>query len=723
MPDHWRGCDSEVTSVKSISGSRRTVSLGTCIALAIAGAAQGATYYVSTAGNDLNSGAQSAPFRHVSKGASAAHAGDTVIVMDGTYDNEGKIADSSGGGSVVNVTNVGTAASPITIMAQNRGGAILNAASTTKSTLGCYGAWAYFDLSYTAYVTIQGFVIENACINAFHANATAHDITIRWNEIKNIGNWNNPAGTLSPTGIYLNSQEYNFKFDGNTWHDIGGGTNVNQQHAIYTAASSVTIVNNIFYNQVHGWDIQTSGGKNIYIANNTFAFANPNRSGHIILWDDYVAGSLGNVIIQNNVFYQPLSYAVVSDLSGPISCTMQYNITTAGSMWDNGSSCSMSNNLTSTDPKLVNPSGLDFHLQSGSPAIDSGLAVSYTAIDMENTARPYNSIFDRGSYEFHGGGSGGSGTTPGLSLSANPSTVSVTQNSTATSTITVTVTGALTPAFSVSGLPSGVTASFAPSSCSASCTTTLTLSASSSASGSANVSVSATSGTVSSSTTLAVSVINPAGDYTTGLVADWKLLGNAVDSTGGLNGTIHGGVSFISALTLFSGLSANLTLLLDGSTGYVSAPESAALEMTKQLSVAFWVYANPASNRTIQGLVAKLRDWDIRLNGAYPQFTINNQYATANYTLPLGTWTHIVFTLSSGSPAVYVNGQQVGISASTLNRGTKLPAAANGVNLGTDSTGANFFAGQMSDVRIYNRPLADTDVRALFNAGATAILH
>src|SRR5689334_18773295 len=52
--------------------------------------ASAATYYVSTTGNDSNAGSQSSPFRHLSKAAASATApGDTVIVMNGTYDNEG----------------------------------------------------------------------------------------------------------------------------------------------------------------------------------------------------------------------------------------------------------------------------------------------------------------------------------------------------------------------------------------------------------------------------------------------------------------------------------------------------------------------------------------------------------------------------------------------------------------------------------------------------------
>ncbi len=707
--------------------------LASCVALA--GSAQAATYYVSTTGSDSNPGTQSAPFRHVSKGASAAHAGDTVIVMDGTYDNEGQVADSGGGGSVVTVTNVGTASAPITIMAQNRGKAILNAAASSQSSLGCSAAWAYFDLSYTAYVIIQGFVIENACINAFHANANAHDITIRWNEIKNIGNWNNPASSLSPTGIYINNSEYNFTFDGNIWHDIGGGTNVNQQHAIYTAASNVTIVNNVFYNQTHGWDIQTSAGRNIYIANNTFAFPNPGRQGHIVLWDGGNNGSLANVIVENNIFYQPLDIAVVSLLGAPINgCTIQYNIVTTGSMWDNGSSCSMGNNMTSTDPMLVNPSGLDFHLQTGSPAIGTGMTLSYTTVDFSNVTRTGN--YDRGAFAYNTSTSGsGSGpvtvpVTIPATLSILPSTVSLSllQGQSVTTQLTATATGGAAPSFSASGLPSGVSASFSPSSCPGSCTTTLTLSASAKASGSSSFKVFATSGSLSASSTVNLSIqvpvtpvppVSSSGDYATGLVAEWKLLGNATDSVSGATASAHGGVSFAGAPSLFG--AETPALLLDGTSGYLAAPESAALEISNQMTVAFWVRALP--NKDGARLIAKAWDWDVKLNGVNPQFTANGRYAMTNYSLPLYTWTHIAFTFSGGTVTAYVNGQQVGFAANTFSSGVTLPTGPYGLYLGTDSSVADFFAGGMSDVRIYNRALSSTDVRALFSAKTSAILH
>ena len=45
-------------------------------------------YYVSTNGNDANSGNSDAPFRTIKKGVSVLSAGDTLIVKSGNYGYE-----------------------------------------------------------------------------------------------------------------------------------------------------------------------------------------------------------------------------------------------------------------------------------------------------------------------------------------------------------------------------------------------------------------------------------------------------------------------------------------------------------------------------------------------------------------------------------------------------------------------------------------------------------
>src|SRR5688500_9484475 len=69
-------------------------------------AAWSATYYVSTTGNDANSGSSSAPFATLQKGVNTAQAGDSVFVNSGTYRNQ-----------TVSFPRSGTSASPITLKA------------------------------------------------------------------------------------------------------------------------------------------------------------------------------------------------------------------------------------------------------------------------------------------------------------------------------------------------------------------------------------------------------------------------------------------------------------------------------------------------------------------------------------------------------------------------------------------------------------------------------
>jgi hypothetical protein len=230
-------------------------------------------------------------------------------------------------------------------------------------------------------------------------------------------------------GIFLNTNEYNFTFDGNSWHDIGrtdGQALLHFDHGIYSYGHSMTIINNIFYNMTRGWSVQTANGAHDWvIANNTFAFANANNaSGQIELWNDN-----SNISIQNNIFYQPLNYAIERfvDPTNPdgstkldilTGCTVNYNIVYGASnvtMMNPTYSrdCTIDppfpqgTNKIGMNPSLVNTSTspYDFHLQGGSPAIDAGVTLTQvTTQDFDGITRPQGSAYDMGAYEFIPGG-------------------------------------------------------------------------------------------------------------------------------------------------------------------------------------------------------------------------------------------------------------------------------------------------------------------------------
>jgi hypothetical protein len=97
--------------------------------------------------------------------------------------------------------------------------------------------------------------------------------------------------------------------------------------------------------------------------------------------------------------------------------------------------------------------------------------------------------------------------TPNFSLSASPSSVSVTQGSTASSTVTVTPSGGFTSSVSLSasGLPSGVTASFGTNPTTGSSSVTFTASATATT-GTSSVTITGTSGTLSHTTSISLTV-------------------------------------------------------------------------------------------------------------------------------------------------------------------------------------------------------------------------
>ena len=152
-------------------------------------------------------------------------------------------------------------------------------------------------------------MIQNSCDTGIESNDNAHDITIQWNEIRNIAN-HTVTDQYGRDGIYLNNGEYNFTFDGNIFHDIGrtdGQADLHFDHGIYSHGQGMTIVNNVFYNMNRGFSIQLAdGAANWLVANNTFAFGNANgEAGQIMFW-----GANTNIVIDNNIFYSPNTSAL-----------------------------------------------------------------------------------------------------------------------------------------------------------------------------------------------------------------------------------------------------------------------------------------------------------------------------------------------------------------------------------------------------------------------------
>ena len=217
---------------------------------------------------------------------------------------------------------------------------------------------------------------------------------------------------------------------------------------------------------------------------------------------------------------------------------------------------------------------------------------------------------------------------PGFTLSAAPTTVSVVQGSTGTSTVTVTDVGGFTGAVTLaaSGLPSGVTASFAAGTVSGTQIVTLTAGATATPASSVTVAINGTSGTLTGSTTISVTV-KAAPSFTlsalptTVSVVQGSTGTSTITVTGanGFTGSVTlaatglptgvtasfaaGTVSGTQVLTLTASATATLggpvTVTINGTSASLSASTTIALTVKPPQS--FTLSASPASVTVAEG--------------------------------------------------------------------------------------------------------------------------
>jgi len=106
--------------------------------------------YVSTTGNDANSGSIDKPFLSINKAAEVAIAGDVVVIKSGTYMPNSKITP----------LNSGTATKPIVYFSEVKNGAIIdgsNAANGTSSD-----RRGLFDINGKNWIVMDGLQVINA---------------------------------------------------------------------------------------------------------------------------------------------------------------------------------------------------------------------------------------------------------------------------------------------------------------------------------------------------------------------------------------------------------------------------------------------------------------------------------------------------------------------------------------------------------------------------------
>jgi hypothetical protein len=445
----------------------------------------GKIYFVSTTGNDSNSGSSTSPFKTIPQCKNTLKPGDTCYIENGVTATAVDNFDST-----LDVENGGTAGSPIALVAYPGATVTLGSSGTTYAlrvpNIGVN----------VGFVTLAGL---NFAVSS-ETDAAANSST--WRVVAN--NFQCPTAN-GQDGCFTTHELSGIKFYGNEATNIGVTAASKQQHAVYFSSDTNHV--EAAWNYIHdnrscrAMQFHSSplggGGATDPTGHNQFDLSVHDNLIH----DDPCDGinfatvdpSQGKVEAYNNVIYHVgIGPAPQDGDSGDYSCIYMAYITNTGpvgggtvelynnTLYDcgphsagfanNGSfminggeasllvkirnnvmyqigsepfgsgggwnstnvdSTSSSNNLTFStggqpapsvllgnivsDPLFFGTSIANFHLQTGSPAIDAGVTISGSntynnnlpwngnPMDHDGVLRPQGANFDVGAYEFFTG--------------------------------------------------------------------------------------------------------------------------------------------------------------------------------------------------------------------------------------------------------------------------------------------------------------------------------
>ncbi len=430
--------------------------------LTVAATALGAERFVSPTGDDAGPGTQEQPWRTVQRAANAASAGDTVWILDGTYNEQ------------VTIRSAGSASAPITFSAYPGHSPVLDGRGTSwgsgvlslqsvahvrVSGLGIINAERSGQFAVHADAS-QGITIENCRIQNANASGLrvtgSQDVVLHANDLEAVClggghegisvsrhssrvrvSYNrvhdsmkegidikhgcsdvlvvrNEIFRVERQGLYVDAWDdptHNIVFDGNVVYDSGFGAGACSEQG--GLLSDVRFVNNLIYN-VEGPGLFVAdwgGGTTHPIDGVTFAHNTVHNAG--TRWGNgmYLASpEAANIVVRNNIFSQTGSRGIkLSDV--PISMTIENNLCTSATDLQPGWGFV-------GDPGFVNPQAGDFRLRADSDARDAAWAGEDTAVDLVRLDRPVGAGWDLGAYEWAlDGDANGDGTVDDRDLS------------------------------------------------------------------------------------------------------------------------------------------------------------------------------------------------------------------------------------------------------------------------------------------------------------------
>ena len=410
-----------------------------------AGTAVAADYWVKNGGNDAAPGLSPATaWATLGHAAAVVNPGDTVHVLDGSYQG-------------FDLRRSGTAGNPITFLAQSpstlitadnpdtpdginvedaahivldgftvndrtRAGvrvAVSQFVTVRNCHTGNNGRWGIFS-GFADDFTIEnneahhsqaehGIYVSNTCVNPIVRDNLVHD---------NHGNGIHMNGDVSQggAGIITNALIERNVIYGN---GVGGGSGIN-----FDGVQQSVIRNNLLHdNHASGISLYridaAAGSSHDLVINNTIVNAADSR------WCVNINTGSTNDTVRNNILYNYHSFhgAIAIDSSSRTGFASDHNAVISRFSTDGGDTVIDltawqglgydAGSFVAGPAELFVSPGTDFHLLTGSPAVDAGSPTGAPSDDLDGDPRPVGAAFDVGTYEFQLTSCGNNQADPG----------------------------------------------------------------------------------------------------------------------------------------------------------------------------------------------------------------------------------------------------------------------------------------------------------------------
>lgn len=225
------------------------------------------------------------------------------------------------------------------------------------------------------------------------------------------------------------------------------------------------------------------------------------------------------------------------------------------------------------------------------------------------------------------------------------------------------------------------------------------------------------SGNTTTSSPITVTISNSGGG---GLVAAYGFNEGAGATVSDTSGNNNSGSIFQAAWTTAGRYGRALTF--DGSNDYVSVPDANSLDLTNRMTLEAWV--RPTANSGWRTVMMKENGNELAY-GMYARESSNrpsgwlrinptsgsSQSAVSSQALTLNTWSHVALTYDGTTMRFYVNGVQRG----TRTISGTMYASTGPLKFGGNAMWGEYFAGQIDEIRAYNRALNATEIQSDMN--------